>query len=53
MQIIWLNFEFLNVDDFQFTKEELETMNGVEIIEKEILKSKYPKGKNKKEEVDQ
>ena len=41
------------MENFEFTKEELETMYGVEIVEKEILKSKHPRGKNKNAQVDQ
>ena len=50
---IGFNFSTRIVENFEFTKEELETMYGVEIVEKEILKSKHPRGKNKNAQVDQ
>ena len=44
---------FINriLDSLVFTQEELETKDGVEVIEKEILKTTYNKGTQKDAEI--
>ena len=41
------------LDGLEFTKEELETKDGVEVIEKEILKTTYNKGTQKDAEIEE